>query len=101
MLVFRAPPRSDDAGAGAVRRIRRMPHLEAIGGDIEDAIERVHVPSYVIDRQGIVRWLNSAAERVVGDVRGRHLTSVVAPEESRRAQEIFARNLLGTSAGSD
>jgi PAS domain S-box-containing protein len=78
-----------------------MPHLEAIGGDIEDAIERVHVPSYVIDRQGIVRWLNSAAERVVGDVRGRHLTSVVAPEESRRAQEIFMRNLMGPPEGSE
>jgi len=75
--------------------------LEAIGGEIEDAIERVRVPAYVIDGHGIIRWLNPAAQKIVGDVRGRHLTSVVAPEETRRAQEIFIRNLIGPPAGSD
>jgi PAS domain S-box-containing protein len=75
--------------------------LGAIGGEVEDAIERVRVPAYVIDRQGIIRWLNPAAQKTVGDVRGRHFTSVVAPEERRRAQEIFTRNLTGSPAGSD
>jgi PAS domain S-box-containing protein len=78
-----------------------MSELESLGGEVEDAIERVRVPAYVIDRQGIIRWLNPAARKLVGDVRGRHLTSVVAPEESRRAREIFTRNLLGPRAGSD
>ena len=78
-----------------------MSELEAIGGEIEDALERVRVPAYFIDPHGIIRWLNPAAMKIVGDVRGRHLTSVVAPEESRRAQEIFARNLMGPPAGSD
>ena len=78
-----------------------MSELEAIGGDVEDAIERVRVPAYIIDRHGIIRWLNPAARKVVGDVRGRQLTSVVAPEETRRAQEIFTRNLIGPPAGSD
>jgi PAS domain S-box-containing protein len=75
--------------------------LEAIGGNVEDAIERVRVPAYIIDRHGIIRWLNPAARKIVGDVRGRQLTSVVAPEETRRAQEIFTRNLFGPPAGSD
>jgi PAS domain S-box-containing protein len=75
--------------------------LGAIGGEVEDAIERVRVPAYVIDRQGIIRWLNPAARRRIGDARGRHFTSVVAPEERRRAQEIFTRNLHGSPAGSD
>jgi PAS domain S-box-containing protein len=75
--------------------------LEAIGGDVEDAINRVRVPAYVIDTHGIIRWLNPAARKIVGDVRGRHLTSVVAPEETRRAQEIFTRNLFGPPRGSD
>jgi len=75
--------------------------LEAIGGEIEDAIERVRVPAYIIDRHGIIRWLNPAAQKIVGDVRGRQLTSVVAPEETRRAQEIFIRNIIGPPAGSD
>jgi PAS domain S-box-containing protein len=78
-----------------------MTELEALGGEIEDAIERVRVPAYVIDRHGIIRWLNAAALKLMGDVRGRQFTSVVAPEETRRAGEIFARNLLGPPSGSD
>jgi PAS domain S-box-containing protein len=78
-----------------------MTDLESIGGDVEDAIGRVRVPAYVIDRHGIIRWLNPAARKLVGDVRGRQLTSVVAPEETRRAREIFTRNLMGPPSGSD
>jgi hypothetical protein len=35
--------------------------LEAIGADVEGALERIRVPAYVIDRHGIIRWLNPAA----------------------------------------
>jgi DNA-binding CsgD family transcriptional regulator len=38
---------------------------------------------------------------LVGDVRGRQFTSVVAPEESRRAREHFVRNLVGTAPQMD
>src|SRR5262249_2323515 len=75
--------------------------LQALGGDMEGALERSRVPAYAIDRFGIVRWVNPAAQRIIGDVRGRHLTSVLAPEEKRRGQEIFMRNLLGPREGSD
>ena len=67
-----------------------------VGGDVEQALENVGVPSYVLDKTGVVRWLNTAAERLLGDVRGRHFTSVVAPEDSRRARELFAQKVLGT-----
>jgi PAS domain S-box-containing protein len=69
----------------------------AVGGDVEQALESVGVPSYVLDTTGVVRWLNPAAEQLVGDVRGRHFTSVVAPEDSHRARELFSRKVLGTS----
>ena len=72
-----------------------------VGGDVEQALESVGVPSYVLDNTGIVRWLNAAAERLVGDVRGRHFTSVVAPEDSRRARELFSRKVLGTAPATD
>ena len=72
-----------------------------VGGDVEQALESVGVPSYVLDKTGIVRWLNPAAERLVGDVRGRHFTSVVAPEDRPRAQERFAQKMLGTSPASE
>ena len=54
-----------------------------VGGDVEQALESVGVPSYVLDTTGVVRWINPAAERLLGDVRGRQYTSVVAPEDSR------------------
>jgi PAS domain S-box-containing protein len=72
-----------------------------VGGDVEQALHSIGVPSYVLDTTGIVRWINPAAERLVGDVRGRHFTSVVAPEDSRRARELFARKVLGTAAATD
>ena len=73
----------------------------AIGGDVEQALGRVGVPSYVLDATGVVRWINAAAERLVGDVRGQQFTSVVAPEDSRRARELFSQKVLGTSLATD
>jgi PAS domain S-box-containing protein len=61
----------------------------------------VRVPAYVVDKHGIIRWLNPAAKRLVGDVVGRQMTSVLPPEERPRAREIFTRNLLGPPEGSD
>jgi PAS domain S-box-containing protein len=72
-----------------------------VGGDVEQALHSVGVPSYVLDKTGIVRWINPAAERLVGDVRGRHFTSVVAPEDRPRARERFAQKMLGTSLASE
>ena len=73
----------------------------AVDGDVEKALENVNVPSYVLDEMGIVRWINPAAERLLGDIRGRHYTSVVAPEDTRRARERFAKKLLGTSRATE
>ena len=72
-----------------------------VGGDVEQALQDVRVPSYVLDWTGVVRWINPAAAELLGDVRGRHFTSVVAPEDSRRARESFAQNVLGTSPATE
>jgi DNA-binding CsgD family transcriptional regulator len=72
-----------------------------VGGDVERALHGVGVPSYVLDKTGVVRWMNAAAERLVGNVRGRHFTSVVAPEDTRRARESFSRKVLGTVRATD
>lgn len=69
--------------------------------EMEEVLEHVNVPSYVIDRTGVIRWVNLAARNLVGDVRGRQFTSVVAPEETRRARELFARKVLGTATVTD
>ena len=75
--------------------------LHEIGADVETALEHVSVPSYVIDRAGVVRWMNAAAKRLVGEQTGRQFTSVVAPEETRRARELFARKILGNTEVTD
>jgi PAS domain S-box-containing protein len=72
-----------------------------MGHDVTGALEKVRVPSYVVDRHGIIRWANPAAREIVGDVRGRQFTSVLSPEETRRAREIFARNISGAVERSD
>jgi PAS domain S-box-containing protein len=69
--------------------------LEALDAEVEAALEHVNVPSYVIDASGIIRWVNPAARRIVGDVRGRQFTTVVAPEDRRRAREVFAQKVVG------
>jgi PAS domain S-box-containing protein len=74
---------------------------EIDGGDLANAIENVSVPSYVLDPSGVIRWINPAAERLVGDVRGRQFTSVVAPEDTRRAREHFARKIVGNERVTD
>lgn len=73
----------------------------AVGGDVEQALAGLPVPSYVLDTTGVVRWLNPAAERLLGDVRGRHFTSIVGPGDKAKAQELFARKVLGTSAATE
>jgi PAS domain S-box-containing protein len=78
-----------------------MSALEALGHDVEEALEHINVPSYVIDATGIIRWINPAAERLVGNVRGRQFTSVVAPEEKTRAQHEFARKVYGGGTTTD
>jgi PAS domain S-box-containing protein len=75
--------------------------LREIGGDLERALDEVNVPSYVIDPAGVIRWVNPAGMRIVGDVRGRQFTSVVAAEDSRRSRELFARTLAHPSEALD
>ena len=73
----------------------------AVDGSVEQALESVGVPSYVVDAAGVVRWINPAAERLVGNVRGRQFTSVVAPEDTGRAQALFAQKVLGSAPSTE
>ena len=78
-----------------------MTGFQTVGGDVEAALERVNVPSYVLDRHGIIRWVNKAGRQLVGDVRGRQFTSVVSPEDTRRAREEFASRIAGVPRHQD
>lgn len=78
-----------------------MPASALEGMAVEEVLEHVNVPSYLIDSSGVIRWVNPAARAIVGDVRGRQFTSVVAPEDSRRARELFARKVVGAVSVTD
>ncbi|HEY6028993.1 MAG TPA: LuxR C-terminal-related transcriptional regulator [Gaiellaceae bacterium] len=75
--------------------------LRALDTRLETAIAEVGVPAYLIDRDGTIRWVNHAAEELLGDVVGRKFTRFVAPEDVHSAREIFARKLLGRSSTTD
>src|SRR4051812_24650259 len=74
-----------------------------LGGDVDfaQALGGLPVPSYVLDARGVVRWINPATEHLLGDIRGRHFTSVVGLEDRKRAQGLFAQKVLGTRAATE
>jgi PAS domain S-box-containing protein len=69
--------------------------------EVQEVLEHINVPSYLIDTTGVIRWVNPAARSMVGDVRGRQFTSVVAPEETLRARELFAKKIIGGATVTD
>jgi PAS domain S-box-containing protein len=75
--------------------------LEKLDTDVEAALEHINVPSYVIDASGVIRWMNAAAEALLGDCRGRQFTSVVSPEDRRRARDLFAQKVVGSKVTTD
>ena len=92
---------TDDARTPAIGHPAVMPTGLGVGGDVEQALGSVGVPSYVVDTTGIVRWINPAAERLLGDVRGRRFTSVIAPEDRPGARDRFTQKMLGTAPTSE
>jgi PAS domain S-box-containing protein len=63
--------------------------------DLREIMRRVRFPAWIIAPDGRVVWLNEAAERLFGDVRGKPYTSLVANEYLPLAQAQFMRKLLG------
>lgn len=63
--------------------------------DLMTTLERVKVPSAVVDRSGTVTWQNRAARETAGDLVGRPFVSIVAPEHQAVAQRQLERLLLG------
>jgi PAS domain S-box-containing protein len=65
--------------------------------DLLETVERIGVPSYLVDPEAKIRWINPAARSLAGDVEGHDIGDVVAPEYVSRAREELARKLLGTA----
>jgi len=67
-------------------------------GSLPHAIADVNVPAYVLDEHGNVRWVNSAARKMTGDVVGAPLTDFVDLDPAV-ARSIFRRRLAGLDEG--
>jgi PAS domain S-box-containing protein len=74
---------------------------ESVCADVFDGLERVAMPSYIVDGNGRVRWLNAAATALLGDVRGRTIASLAAPDHQERSRDQFARKMVGGRARTD
>src|SRR5712691_1759794 len=61
--------------------------------DLTKTLENVKVPSFVADAEGTITWLNDAARRTFGDLAGRRLTTVVAPEHVGLVERQLERKL--------
>jgi PAS domain S-box-containing protein len=78
----------------------RTPPLEELG-DILDALERLPIPVFAIDRDMTIRWLNRASREVVGDREGEKFTNVLDPGSIPVATRAFAQKILGTVASTE
>jgi DNA-binding CsgD family transcriptional regulator len=63
------------------------------GQELKPVLERLAAPSYAIDTHGTVRWLNDAAIKLIGDIRGRNFTVAVAPHDVSRLRRQFDQKI--------
>jgi PAS domain S-box-containing protein len=69
--------------------------LRQLSPNIAQALAEISLPIYVVDRKGMIRWINAAAIELFGDRRGKHFSAVIAPEGQQLANEKFARKIVG------
>jgi PAS domain S-box-containing protein len=74
---------------------------DSLCADVLDGLERVGLPAYLVDRHGRIQWINAAASSLFGDVRGRLLSSLAAPEHVQRSREQLARKVVGGRSRTD
>lgn len=70
-------------------------------GDIFDALERLPVPIFAVDRDMTIRWLNRASRELVGDREGEPFTDVVEPGSVPVANRAFAQKVVGNVASTE
>lgn len=69
--------------------------IDALSADVLQTLDAIPFPVGLIDLGRRVQWQNAASLALVGDVRGRLDSSVVAPEDIEPARVQFARKLMG------
>jgi PAS domain S-box-containing protein len=75
--------------------------VNGVHGDVSAALEHVHVPAYILDRNGTIQWTNERTTALFGELRGRLFAKLIAPEAVATARTSFAKKLLGTVETTD
>jgi PAS domain S-box-containing protein len=85
----------------SLRLVSRASVQDSLCADVLDGLERVGLPAYLVDRHGRIQWINAAASSMFGDVRGRLLSSLAAPDHVQRSREQLARKIVGGRSRTD
>jgi PAS domain S-box-containing protein len=75
--------------------------LRRIAPDLAPSISRLTVPAYILDLNGVVRWMNAAAYSAFGDLRGKRIGQIVERDYVTLARQEFAAKILGTVEASE
>jgi DNA-binding CsgD family transcriptional regulator len=75
--------------------------LRRIAPDLAPSISKLTVPAYILDRNGVVRWLNAEAIKEFGDLRGKRIGQIVERDYLTFARQEFAAKILGTTDASE
>jgi len=67
--------------------------VSLVGAAALDALELIDLPAYVIDRNGTLRWANTAVSRLIGERVGNSFFSFVSSDTRQRVEEQFARKV--------
>jgi len=70
-------------------------------GNVLEALDRLPLPIFAIASNGVIRWLNMAAEQVAGDKRGDHFLRLVAPQSKGAVNASFASKIVGARTETD
>jgi PAS domain S-box-containing protein len=73
--------------------------LGRMGADV-DALDELPLPVYVIDRNGMVVWLNRAGVELFGPHLPRSFVEFIPPDYRSGARDTFTKNILGTEKSS-
>jgi DNA-binding CsgD family transcriptional regulator len=69
--------------------------MQVLRTDIYVALAGLGIPACVIDREGTIRWVNTAGQALWPNAVNTKFSALMAPEELRHAREEFARKVIG------
>jgi PAS domain S-box-containing protein len=69
--------------------------MRRLSGDVVAALERIPVPVFALSRDATITWVNQATRELLGDVAGKPVTHVVAPESMPAVRDAMAKKIIG------